>query len=217
MRLRNVPGSREILEADRYVIGQEEQQKALAGHWRELFGNDHPVYIEVGMGKGRFIMEHAANHPEINYIGIEKFSNVLVRAVQKRSSYEGDNVYFLRMDAENLCDVFGEGECSRIYLNFSDPWPKARHDKRRLTHHRFLQIYSDLLPAGGLIEFKTDNMDLFDFSIEEIEAFPDFDLIKITRDLHLDDDMNPGNVMTEYEAKFSAQGNPIYKLIAARK
>jgi tRNA (guanine-N7-)-methyltransferase len=217
MRLRNITGSREVIAKSPFVIHDPEQFK---GRFSEaVFHNDHEIHLEIGMGKGRFLMELAADNPKINYIGIEKYSSVLLRAIQKMEQLETPlpNLVFIRMDAENITDVFSKGEIAKIYLNFSDPWPKARHDKRRLTHHRFLQIYADLLPVEGLIEFKTDNEALFDFSIEEIEAFPDFDLIKTTRDLHHDDDMNPGNVMTEYEAKFSALGNPIYKLIAKRR
>ena len=129
MRLKNVPGSREAIGESRFVIHEPEAQK---GKWTEIFGNEKPIHIEIGMGKGRFLMGMAAQHPEINYIGIEKYSSVLLRAIQKMEEDELPNVRFLRMDAEDLCNVFDKEEISRIYLNFSDPWPKDRHAKRRL-------------------------------------------------------------------------------------
>ena len=185
------------------------------GKWREAFGNDHPVYVEIGMGKGRFLMDMARLYPEINFIGIEKYSSVLLRAVQKLEEEELPNVRLIRMDAEDLENVFAQGELDRIYLNFSDPWPKDRHAKRRLESRQFLARYNQILKKDGTIEFKTDNRALFDFALEEVEA-AGWTLKEKTFDLHADARLNEGNVMTEYEERFSAQGNPICKYIISR-
>ena len=209
MRLRNIRGSREVIAESPYVIHEEESR---AGTWKEIFGNDHPVCIEIGMGKGKFIMELAAAHPEINYIGIEKYSSVLIRAIQKMEERELPNVRFIRMDAEEITEVFGPGEVERIYLNFSDPWPKDRHAKRRLPSRQFLARYEKILKPEGTIEFKTDNRPLFEFALEELEP-AGWQAEEVTFDLHADERLMQGNVMTEYEARFSAAGNPICKYI----
>ena len=164
------------------------------------------------MGKGQFLMEMAATHPDINYIGIERYSSVLIRAVQKKEEMDLKNLAFILMDATEICEVFSEQEVDRIYLNFSDPWPKDRHAKRRLPSRQFLERFSHILKDDGQIEFKTDNKDLFAFALEEITP-GGFELIEVTHDLHNDEKMNIGNIMTEYEAKFSALGNPICKYI----
>jgi tRNA (guanine-N7-)-methyltransferase len=177
--------------------------------------NSYPI-LEVGMGKGRFLMDLARLHPEINYIGIERYTSVLLRAVQKMQEDELPNVHFLCIDAATLPDIFDRNEVDRIYLNFSDPWPKDRHARRRLTSSEFLAKYDLFLAPDGRIEFKTDNQDLFTFSLEEIESSDKWHLDASTRDLHHDAAMNEGNIMTEYEEKFSAVGNPICKLIASR-
>ena len=166
MRLRNVPGARETIIENQFSIQEPEQKK---GKWAEVFGNDHPIHIEVGMGKGQFIIEMAKRNPEINYIGIEKYSSVLVRAVEKLEDFEQNNLRLIRMDAENIEEVFDKDEVDRIYLNFSDPWPKDRHAKRRLTSTRFLERYNNILTPEGRVMFKTDNKDLFDFSLEQVE------------------------------------------------
>lgn len=168
------------------------------------------------MGKGRFLMDMAVLHPEINYIGIEMYDSVLLRAVQKREKLETElkNLFFIRMDARQLPEVFAEGEVDRIYLNFSDPWPKDRHAKRRLTSDRFLAVYDKILQPDGIIEFKTDNQDLFRYSLESIPE-AGWQVTSHTFDLH-HSDMAEGNVMTEYETKFSAEGKPICKLTARR-
>ena len=207
MRLRNVTGSREMIAQSRFVVHEPARQQ---GKWNEVFGNDHPIQIEIGMGKGQFMMQLAAQNPQINYIGIEKYSTVLLRAVQKMEAQELANLRLIRMDAEEICEVFGKGEVSRIYLNFSDPWPKDRHAKRRLPSRQFLGRYQEILAADGRIEFKTDNQALFDFALEELEP-AGWKLEAVTRDLHHDEKMKIGNIMTEYEQKFSAMGNPIYK------
>jgi len=209
MRLRNVAGSREEIARSRFVIQNPKERK---GCWRELFGNQNPIQIEIGMGKGRFIMDMAALHPDINYIGIEKFSSVLIRGIQKMENEELPNLYFIRMDAEEITDVFGEKEVDKIYLNFSDPWPKERHAKRRLPSREFLNRYRIILSERGDLEFKTDNQALFDFALEELKP-AGWNLNQLTYDLHHDDKMMEGNVMTEYEERFSSRGNPIYKYI----
>lgn len=212
MRLRNVKGSREEIQLSEYTVNEPEKYR---GRWKELFGNDNPVYIEVGMGKGKFITEMAQLHPEINFIGIEKYSSVLIRAIEKRKELEINNLMFIRMDAENIEDVFEKNEVAGIYLNFSDPWPKDRHAKRRLTSRQFLARYDKILAGDGVIEFKTDNRDLFDFSLEEAPE-AGWEIIASTYDLHADEKMSEGNVMTEYEEKFSSKGNPIHKMIIKR-
>ena len=212
MRLRNIPGSREAIAKNRWCIQETQETK---GIWHTIFGNSHPIHIEIGMGKGRFLMELARLHLNVNYIGIEKYSSVLLRGIQKIEEEPLENIRFIRMDAENICEIFDKDEISKIYLNFSDPWPKDRHAKRRLTSRQFLARYDQILKQNGTVEFKTDNKELFDFSLVEIKE-AGWHLEQFTRDLHHDRTMNSGNIMTEYEEKFSAQGNPIYKLIAGR-
>lgn len=212
MRLRNIPGSRDIIAESQYVVHDFKEQK---GRWADLFGNNNPVRIEVGMGKGQFIYELARTNPDINYVGIEKYSSVLLRAIQKQEEEPLDNLIFIRMDAEEIADVFGKGEVDRIYLNFSDPWPKDRHAKRRLPSRTYLQRYDSFLKDDGIIEFKTDNRDLFMFALDEVKE-AGWNLDAVTYDLHHDDKMNENNIMTEYEERFSAMGNPIYKYIISR-
>ena len=211
MRLRHIPGSEQQIEESPFVISGPEEFR---GQWNMFFGNNNPLHIEVGMGKGRFITELAAAHPEINYIGIERYTSVLLKAVEKRSLLFLPNLYFLCVDARTLPDIFDEGEVDRIYLNFSDPWPKDRHAKRRLTSPQFMALYDRILAPEGQVEFKTDNMGLFDYSLESIPE-AGWTITASTKDLH-HSDMAEGNIMTEYEAKFSAMGNPICKLIAVR-
>ncbi len=214
MRLRNITGSREVIAESDFTIKDPEKKKGL---WKkEVFGNDNEIHIEIGMGKGRFLMDMAALHPDINYVGIEKYSSVLLRALQKQEQLMLPNVIFIRMDAETITEVFDKGEVGRIYLNFSDPWPKDRHAKRRLPSREFLRRYDEILVPGGVVEFKTDNKDLFQFALDEIEP-AGWTLDAVTYDLHNDEVMNQGNVMTEYEERFSAAGNPIYKYIISRK
>lgn len=212
MRLRNITGSREVIGESRFVIHEPGKQR---GRWQERFGNTNPIQIEIGMGKGKFLHTLAKQNPDINYIGIEKYSSVLLRAIQKSEEEELLNLLFIRMDAEELLEVFDKGEVDRIYLNFSDPWPKDRHAKRRLPSEQFLNRYDVILKQEGRIEFKTDNRKLFDFAVEEL-AKAGWKAEKITYDLHHDADMCAGNVMTEYEEKFSAMGNPICKYIIYR-
>ncbi len=213
MRLRNIPGAGEAIRASEYVIDEPSEKK---GKWAEVFGNDHPIRIEVGMGKGRFLMELSAQNPEINYVGIERYSSVLLRALQKLETDERPNMKLLCIDAKELPDIFAAGEVDRIYLNFSDPWPKDRHARRRLPSREFLARFSQILKPDGKIEFKTDNRGLFDFAVEELEP-AGYVAEELTYDLHHDKRLMQGNVMTEYEERFSSIGNPICKYIISRK
>ena len=212
MRLRHIRGAEEAIETSPFVVQEPKEHR---GHFCELFGNTNPIQIEVGMGKGKFIMELAQKHPETNFIGIERYSSVLLRALQKREELEIPNIYFMCVDAKELGEIFAPGEVEKIYLNFSDPWPKDRHAKRRLESRQFLARYNQILKKDGTIEFKTDNRALFDFALEEVEA-AGWTLNEKTFDLHADARLNEGNVMTEYEERFSAQGNPICKYIISR-
>lgn len=215
MRLRNIPRADEVIQKHPIAIKNAAEQK---GRWKEVFGNEQPIHIEIGMGKGQFLLRLAKSNPTINYIGIERYSSVLLRALEKYDTEEFDglkNIRFVCVDAHELPELFEPGEVDRIYLNFSDPWPKARHANRRLTSVRFLEQYDKVLAKDGVVEFKTDNRSLFDFSLEQVEE-AGWRLVSCTFDLHHDESMNAGNVMTEYEEKFSAMGNPIHKLIATR-
>ena len=212
MRLRNIPGAKEEMLVNPYVIQSPESRK---GVWKqEVFGSGRPLYVEIGCGKGRFLCEMAEKYREISFLGIEKFSSVLLRALQKRAAMDTDNLYFLRFDAEGLTDIFGPGEVDRIYLNFSDPWPKDRHWKRRLTSTEYLKRYDTVLAPSGTIEFKTDNEGLFDFSVESAKE-GGWEILMMTRDLYRSE-FAEGNVLTEYEDKFATLGKPIYKMIIRR-
>lgn len=215
MRLRNIPGADDVIANHPIAIKNEKEQK---GKWQELFGNDKPIYIEIGMGKGQFLLTLAKQNPDINYVGIEKYSSVLLRALEKFDTEEFcelKNIRFICMNAFELPDVFEYGEVAKIYLNFSDPWPKSRHARRRLTSTTFLAQYDKVLAKEGVVEFKTDNRPLFEFSLEQVEE-AGWKLLGHSFDLHHDEVMNVGNVMTEYEEKFSSMGNPIHKMIATR-
>lgn len=201
-----------MIAASDYVIHNPQECRE---KWHEIFGNDYPIRIEIGMGKGRFIMDLARANPNVNYIGIEKYSSVLIRGIQKLEADPLPNLYFIRMEAEEITSVFAKGEVDRIYLNFSDPWPKDRHAKRRLPSREFLRRYDEILIPDGVIEFKTDNHDLFQFALEELEP-AGWKVLQMTEDLHNNAQMMEGNVMTEYEERFSSKGNPIYKYVIAR-
>lgn len=212
MRLRNIPGARDVIAETSFCIKEPEKLK---GKWAiEVFKNTNPIQIEIGMGKGKFIMELAKRNPDINYIGIEKYSSVLLRGIQKMESMEEPlkNLVFIRFDADYITDIFAEGEIDKIYLNFSDPWPKDRHAKRRLPSKEFMAKYKQFVIKGHTVEFKTDNIDLFNFALDETKE-AGVELIAHTFDLHNDPEMNEGNIMTEYEERFSAQGNKICKCI----
>ena len=213
MRLRNVPGSRDMIAESPFTIKDETEWK---GRWNEVFGNDHPIHIEIGMGKGQFIMTLAKEHPEINYVGIEKYSSVLVRALEKQQEMELPNIKFIRMEAENIAEVFAPDEVTRIYLNFSDPWPKDGHARRRITSVQFLQRYENILQKDGHLIFKTDNRDLFDFSLEQVEEAEHWILLNHTFDLHHSEYVE-GNVMTEYEQRFVEKGNAICRMEIMQK
>lgn len=215
MRLRNIPGADDVIRRHPIAVKESKEYK---GKWNALFENENPIHIEIGMGKGQFILTLAKQNPQINYIGIERYSSVLLRALEKFDTEEFcelTNVRFICMDAMELPDVFEAEEVEKIYLNFSDPWPKKRHARRRLTSIVFFAQYDKVLAKDGVVEFKTDNRPLFEFSLEQVEE-AGWKLLGSTFDLHHDAAMNQGNVMTEYEEKFSAQGNPIHKLIATR-
>lgn len=216
MRLRNIPGADDVIKMHPIAIKNARDYK---GKWETLFENKSPIHIEIGMGKGQFLLTLAKQNQDINYVGIERYSSVLLRALEKFDTEEFcelKNVRFICMDAMELPEVFELGEVEKIYLNFSDPWPKARHARRRLTSTQFLAQYEKVLRPKGIVEFKTDNRLLFEFSLEQVEE-AGWKLIGKTFDLHHDAQMNEGNVMTEYEEKFSSMGNPIHKLIATRK
>lgn len=189
-------------------ITEPEQYK---GKWHEVFGNDNPIHIEIGCGKGAFVTGMAELHPDINFIAIEKVEDVIVMAMEKAVAKEISNVRFMDMDAERLEDFFEKGEIKRIYLNFSDPWKKNKQAKRRLTHKNFLDRYKRVLNNGDYIWFKTDNMKLFEFSLNSF-AQENFKLRNITLDLH--NSGFEGNVITEYEQRFLDLGQPIYRLEA---
>lgn len=210
MRLRNKPWAKErIAELDYLGNLTPEQTK---GKWNSLFETQQPIHIEIGMGKGDFIIGMAKQNPHINYIGIEKFDSVLVIALEKLKEAGLTNVKLISYDAIDLEKIFDKGEVSQVYLNFSDPWPKKRHDKRRLTHKSFLAVYQNILIDGGEIHFKTDNRSLFEYSLVSLNNYP-MKFKDICLDLHKSD--YPNNVKTEYEIKFSAKGFPIYRLEAA--
>ncbi|MED4203031.1 tRNA (guanosine(46)-N7)-methyltransferase TrmB [Neobacillus mesonae] len=206
MRLRNKPWAKDkIAQNPQYVVPNPEDYK---GKWHEAFGNQQPLHIEVGTGKGRFITEMAKAHPDNNYIGIELFDSVIVAALDRLIEADLPNLKLLNVNANDLAKYFTKNDVDRVYLNFSDPWPKTRHEKRRLTYKDFLKLYEDIMVDGGEIHFKTDNQGLFEYSLMSFSAYGM--LLKfISLDLHKSD--FEGNMMTEYEQKFSEQGNRIYR------
>ena len=212
MRVRKRKGAEEHLaNHPQYVILEPEAAK---GKWHELFGNDNPIHIEVGSGKGAFITGMAQQNPDINYIGIDIQLSVLSYALDKVLASGAENVKLLRVDGSALTNYFEDGEVDMMYLNFSDPWPKDRHAKRRLTSTHFFGFYDKILIPDGQVIFKTDNRDLFDFSLEQV-PLAGWKLLNYTYDLH-NSEYNEGNIMTEYETKFSAMGTPINRLVAYR-
>lgn len=211
MRLKYVPEARELISSHPNLIIDKQDDEII--DLIKLFQNNNLIHIEIGMGKGQFVYELAKENPTINYIGIEKFDSAIVRALEKVIENPLDNLILLRVDAEKLATILGQKKIDRIYLNFSDPWPKVRHAKRRLTHHNFLHMYQFILRDNATIEFKTDNEDLFDFTIEEMTDFP-MNILFSTRNLHQE---NVENIMTEFEEKFSNEGKNIYKVIAQFK
>ncbi|WP_159723390.1 tRNA (guanosine(46)-N7)-methyltransferase TrmB [Enterococcus sp. CSURQ0835] len=212
MRVRNRPGAAELLAAHpEYVPAEPEKLK---GRWQERFKNDHPIHIEIGMGKGQFITGMAKAHPEINYIGIEMQVSVISLALDKLIAEHVPNLQLLHVDGSELTNYFAENEVDQIYLNFSDPWPKKRHEKRRLTSKNFLAVDETILRPNGEIHFKTDNQGLFEYSLASFSQYG-MVLKKVWLDLHHSD--YEGNIMTEYEEKFSGKGQPIYRVEAQFK
>ena len=211
MRLKNVKGANEIIEKGTYFISNPTNYK---GNWASVFENNNPINIEIGMGKGDFIIENAIKYPNINFIGIEKFDSVIVRAIQKSNELELKNLKLIRMDALNIDEVFTK-EINTIYLNFSDPWPKARHEKRRLTSKIFLEKYSKIFKSKEHIIMKTDNIDLFNYSKESLESYG-YHINFYTNDLYKNPKYLQDNIPTEYEKKFVKLGIKINKLDATK-
>lgn len=208
MRLRHKPYAKEKLEEySQYVINDPEDIK---GKWKERFNNDNPIHIEVGCGKGQFIIDMAKKYPEINFVGIELQTSVIVTALEKQIEEDLPNVQLLQVNASDLTHYYEEDEIDRIYLTFSDPWPKNRHEKRRLTYKSFLSVYETILNTKGELHFKTDNQKLFEYSLISFSNYP-AKLSEVYLDLHNSDVKD--NVMTEYEEKFSNKGNRIYKAV----
>ena len=224
MRIRHIKGSEDYIAQSPLVVGEPGSYR---GRWKqEIFGNENPLYLEVGMGMGQFIRTHALHNPGINYIGFEINTTVLYKSLRRYESLLRENgvsaepgecnLRLIRQDARFLAEDFAEGEVDRIYLNFSDPWPKDKNENKRLTSPVFLALYDKILAPDGVIDFKTDNEGLFDYSLLSIPA-NGWELLDVTRDLHADPVRSEGNIMTEYETRFSGKGNPIYKLIAGRR
>ncbi|MCR5521155.1 MAG: tRNA (guanosine(46)-N7)-methyltransferase TrmB [Lachnospiraceae bacterium] len=211
MRLKFVPRAAEVIEKSKYAVKEPERFK---GNWAGFFGNNNPLHVELGMGKGRFVMDMARQNPDINYIGIERQESVLLRAVEKMEEAPLPNVALVLYEGDNIEEMLGEHEIDRIYLNFSDPWPKERHAKRRLTSNRFFPRYDHVLKKDGTIEQKTDNKELFAYSLDSAVACG-WKVLFQTEDLH-GSPYAEGNVMTEYEERFSANGNKICKAIYGR-
>ena len=205
MRLKHIKGAEEKIKQSPYVITNPEKFK---GNYKSVFENDNPIHIEIGMGKGNFIIGMARQHPDINFIGIEMYDSVLLRAVQKLSDIEINNLKLIRTDATDIQNIFDE-EVDTIYLNFSDPWPKNRHEHRRLTSDRFLKRYDSIFKDKKNIIQKTDNRKLFEYSIIAFTNYG-YKIDEISLNLH--EDENRFNVMTEYEEKFVSKGYPIYMI-----
>ena len=210
MRLKHVKNADKVVEKGIYYVSNPKEYK---GCWNGLFGNDNDIYIEIGMGKGDFIIENAIKYPGINFIGIEMYDSVMIRAVQKSNELELSNLKLVKIDATYIEEVFDK-EISRIYLNFSDPWPKDRHAKRRLTSKRFLERYDKIFKSIPNIIMKTDNVDLFNFSLESLKEYG-YDIEYSTNDLYREDISD--NIATEYEKKFVERGVQINKLVASKK
>ena len=210
MRQRNVKNKKEIINNSKYIILEPSDY---LGKWQKLFNNDNPIYIEIGMGKGDFILGNALKYPNINFIGIEKFDSIIALAIKKIDNYELDNLKLIRMDANNILDVF-ENEVDKLYLNFSDPWPKDRHAKRRLTSPIFLKKYESIFKSDYKIILKTDNINLFNYSKETLKE-EKYQIIYETNDLHKENNID--NIMTEYEKKYSEKGIKINKLEAIKQ
>ena len=210
MRLRNVRGAKEKIESSKYIVLN---YKELKGNYKSLFGNDNPIHIEIGMGKGRFIVENAKKYPHINFIGIEKFDSVIVRAIEKIEEEDIPNLRLIRMDAQEIVEVFDK-EIETIYLNFSDPWPKVRHAHRRLSSRKFLERYDSLFKGDKRIVMKTDNRHLFEFSVKEFTDYG-YAIDNLCLDVYNEGIID--NIPTEYESKFSSKGFPIYLIEISKR
>lgn len=209
LRLRYVEGGHERLQNHDKVITKPEEYK---GRWGRLFQNNNPIHVEFGSGRGGFIVGMAEKNKNINYLAFERNSKVIIRGLNKLSEKPDENFYFVHSDIKKVEEIFNDNEVERVHLNFSDPWPKKRHAKRRLTYRKFLALYKKILVPKGELHFKTDNNGLFDFSIEELNE-AGWKINMVTRDLH-NSEYVKGNVMTEYEEKFVKKGQAINKLIA---
>lgn len=209
MRLKNVKGASEKILNGKYYVSNPQDNK---GFWNKVFGNNNPIIIEIGMGKGNFIIENAKRYKDINFIGIEKYDSVILRGIEKSNELELDNLLLIRMDANRLEEIFDK-EIDTIYLNFSDPWPKERHAKRRLTSPVFLSIYDKIFKDRKRIVMKTDNLDLFNYSLDSLTEYG-YDIIYKCNDI---DCLDSNNIMTEYESKFHNKGIKINKLEAIKK
>ena len=209
MRLKNIKGASEKIKEGKYYIDNPSNYK---GNWNKVFNNNNPIYVEIGMGKGNFIINNALNNPNINYIGIEMYDSVILRAIEKTDELEINNLRLIRMDARLIEEIFDK-EIDLIYLNFSDPWPKERHAKRRLTSVRFLNRYDNIFKNNNKIIMKTDNVDLFDFSVESLKEYG-YNIDYLTNDLH----SNKENIIkTEYEEKFINMGIKINYVEASKE
>lgn len=218
MRQRTVKNLEERLEQNSsFVIENPREAK---GRWAEIFGNRNPVYLEIGCGKGQFILTQAERNPQANFIAVEGQANVILRAMEKAEAAELSNLRLFIDFVNDLNDYFEPGELAGVYLNFSDPWPKARHDKRRLTYHKRLENYFQVMGEDGFVEFKTDNEGLFEFTLEEIQLLAEkgLEMAEMTRDLHgTDSQLESRQVTTEYEDKFRAAGKNINYVKIKRK
>jgi len=207
LRQRNKPWADEFLNENDHIILKDPSQ--YKGKWkRDVFQNDRPIHVEVGVGKGQFITEKAKRHPDVNFLGIELAKSIIVTAGEKVLSQAIENVYLMQENAQDILGFFSEGEIAALYLNFSDPWPKNRHEKRRLTFHTFLDKYRHILQAKGKIMMKTDNASFFEYSLV---SFSKAGMILEEVDLDLHQTPKPNEVMTEYEERFIRKGNPIYR------
>ena len=210
MRLRKKPHTLEKLENFSDFVTVEKIDSSRAGNWQKIFGNENPLHVELGTGKGDFICAMAEKNPQINFVGIEMEAEVVLKAARKIDEKNLPNVKIIVFNVNQIEEIFAENEIDRLYINFCDPWPKKRHAKRRLTYITFLQKYQKILKPAGEIHFKTDNRALFDFSLEQFEL-ANFKVREISYDLHANEP--PENVRTEYENRFSAAGVPINRCV----
>ena len=213
MRIRKKPNVGEKLKDFAAFVSTEKIGAEKAGHWREIFGNENPLHVELGFGKGDFLAQIAEKNPQINFLGLEIEPTVVLAAARKIFEKNLTNVRLAVFNIENVAEIFTAGEVDRLYINFCDPWPKKRHAKRRLTYIKFLEMYKKILAPAAEIHFKTDNRGLFDFSLEQFEL-AGLKVSDVTNDLHAAEP--PDNIRTEYENRFSAQGVPINRCVVRR-